>query len=652
MKFSDKLLKFLALLPAALLFIFLFYSRINSSDFPLGIVGAPLSNRFAGHHWDKWANFDSLNQNRVWNYRGVYDPYESQSTDLGMYLDSLNEYGMKAILGKGGWDCDWQNPDSIPFLVDYYSNGQYLRMEAEMDSDRAQALLDSNHTGYYFLNHATGGVQTNFPAFWYVSKDSSNADTVVAGPYETAKLAMGDSANVCWGEPCFVWPDKYDYDVDGRNFKHTINAMIDKTGQNPSTVAFKLFLYYDNWIASNPDNVFWHRLVDSLVIRVSDFSSSMTAQTFSFIAPLSLPTDSDYVGMIYKVYWPGQVNLWVDYLEYTDQNSAEPLINLATRAATLDAIYQQCDSIEQSDINQVIAGWIQSDEPRRPSFTAHGLINDYLIQHGIQMPQTIQNPLWSHDYKNFVHRAKPRVLIEDYYRLRDDYNLGDQTELQMFCDSIEVVHQAAEDVGIPFYAMIQAHYEAPIGSSIVGNRDPSASEIFAQAYIALAHGAKGIFVYKYTSDPPKSYGLVDTTYNHPNTEAIKYNDKWHAVKELYAQLDSIGDYLLDLDRVAAYCCTNPDFHSPVMGISFTDASTPYIEVGQFQDSQDADYFIVVNRKTDADKHINIETNKTGLWALRDLYTQERYLSSTGNFKGIPIKAGEGRVFKFEINKSN
>jgi len=60
-----------------------------------------------------------------------------------------------------------------------------------------------------------------------------------------------------------------------------------------------------------------------------------------------------------------------------------------------------------------------------------------------------------------------------------------------------------------------------------------------------------------------------------------------------------------------------------------------------------DYLILVNRRTDNDRHITVKTDKTGNWALCDIYTQEKFISSTGDFYAIPFDSGEGRVFRLE-----
>jgi beta-galactosidase GanA len=72
-----------------------------------------------------------------------------------------------------------------------------------------------------------------------------------------------------------------------------------------------------------------------------------------------------------------------------------------------------------------------------------------------------------------------------------------------------------------------------------------------QAYLALAHGAKGISYYLYRGPSDGAYqGLVDTSYQHTSPP---YAEKWQAVHDVFAQLDSMGDTLLRLEREAAYC---------------------------------------------------------------------------------------------------
>jgi hypothetical protein len=124
------------------------------------------------------------------------------------------------------------------------------------------------------------------------------------------------------------------------------------------------------------------------------------------------------------------------------------------------------------------------------------------------------------------------------------------------------------------------------------------------------------------------------------------NEKFQAVSDVFAQVDSLGSTLSSLTLVHAGCAKDGGFHSPVTDISFEESDTDYIEFGQFTYGG-SDYLILVNRRTDADRHVTVNTNKTGAWALRDLYTQERFVSSTGDFEWIPFDSGQGRVFKVE-----
>jgi hypothetical protein len=54
--------------------------------------------------------------------------------------------------------------------------------------------------------------------------------------------------------------------------------------------------------------------------------------------------------------------------------------------------------------------------------------------------------------------------------------------------------------------------------------------------------------------------LVDNQYRH---DYEPYASKWQAVHDVFDQLDVMGDTLLLLTRRASYCCTDPDFLSPV-----------------------------------------------------------------------------------------
>jgi hypothetical protein len=197
---------------------------------------------------------------------------------------------------------------------------------------------------------------------------------------------------------------------------------------------------------------------------------------------------------------------------------------------------------------------------------------------------------------------------------------------------------------------LQVHDLYPGDKSDPALRIPRRSEIFAGAYIALAHGAKGISFFKYRTNKADAedsmHGLVNKDYEHPVGPPWYYNERWEAVRDLYAELGAMGDVLKTLQRDAAFCAKDGGFIAPLTNVYFEEESrgSAWIEVGQFHDAE-ANYLILVNRRTDADRHVVVEMDLTGESILEDIYTGEEFASTNGQFTGIPFDAGAGRVFR-------
>ena len=596
---------------------------LYGSNFVRGLYSPPPISEDAA-----WDDLASIGATHIYNQRGTFS-----STQLNAYRDLLSSLGLQAILEKGGWY--W--PSSTPYLVKHYSMGQYKELQVEWDAAAAEYLLNFDGTGYYYFQQFEGDEDNGA---WLVDPESDDPGEILKGPFDTAIPSEGYI--LAW-EPQFSFYKLYDYTQ--RTFRQRVRAMADLTGHDPDELVFEIILDYEH-----QDRTFEYD-VNSLAVTVGDFQQSMQFDTLEF--DQTLTTADSVRGFGFRIYWPGTVKLWIDWIAYMDMDQAYPLFaDQATQDNTLQAIVGECNSVE-AQMGDVLARWMQSDEPQRSSFTPHGVVNEYLQSLGEKWAQCPQYPSANRNFKHFVTVGKVPILEVDQYVFDGvDYGgaLGDQSELTALSCSLEVAYQAAQMGSVPFAFTGQAHRLLNMvgGEMKERHRHPCRGEFFAQTYIALAHGASEIYFYPYksgTSASSESYGLVDLDWSH---EEEPFASKWQAVHDIFAQLDSIGGTLLSLQRDTAFCVYDDStaFLSPITKVYFTDDDTNYIEVGQF-DSSGTDFLILVNRRTDYDRHITVETNKTGNWALRDLYTQEQFISSTGNFEAIPFDSGEGRVFRLE-----
>jgi len=173
------------------------------------------------------------------------------------------------------------------------------------------------------------------------------------------------------------------------------------------------------------------------------------------------------------------------------------------------------------------------------------------------------------------------------YPFKDPDSFGSQSELNSLADKLEEAYQSCQitaDSSIDLYYTGQVHKWYKHETDTYPQRNPEASEIYAETFIALAHGAKGITYYKYLSkfdytNGDSIWGLVAPDYTHSD-EIYAY--KWQAVHDIFAQLDSIGGILQDLERDTAFCVFNDGQEAckdPIDSVYFAEDDGDYIEVG-------------------------------------------------------------------------
>ncbi len=645
MKLSLSIFKPATLMLAILLVVFQSFGMASASDFPRGLYGSP-----DWQNLDEWVGFDSdsLHHNFVWNYGSVWEIDAGITVDD--YLDSCTSHGLKSVLRKGDWG--WNNQteeDSIPYFVEYYSYGNYNQLQVDWNYDEAVWHLDNdNGRGYYYWQQAPGtevqpiGTEGDV-VFW----SHAESDTIYNHKFIHTPRYTDNSAFLV--EPEFDFRGQFGYINKGRTFCARVRLMIDTTGfGNTVDLADTVFKFDFGFRFFGDPDYYRHNW---LYLTPNDFDSIGGFQNFwveGYIEP-----GEDYHRSIYEFYYcpDNKVDIYVNWVEYMDKEQGYPLFSgdQALRNATLQQIATQCSTLQQSTYGDAIIGWSQSDEPIRPFFLAHGVVNDFFdgraCLEGL-WPRTPFPPGPQRRCDHFFADGEPRIFEVEYYPFLMGNSIGNQVELDTLASKFEQVYETVGD-SIPFMFTGQVHWHDS-GDTITALRHPKEAEIFAQTYMALAHGAQGISFFKYSSRNSGGVidsGLVDSYWEHPENTIL--DEKWQAVHDVFAQLDSLGNALLFWDLYAAYCAKDGGFQLPVQSIYFEDDDEDYIEVGQFSDASNDTFLIVVNRHTEADRHISIVTDLSGRYALRDLYTQEKFVSNTGNFEWIPFAAGQGRVFKLE-----
>jgi len=231
------------------------------------------------------------------------------------------------------------------------------------------------------------------------------------------------------------------------------------------------------------------------------------------------------------------------------------------------------------------------------------------------------------------------------------------------CDSLMV---ATKGRSVQWQAIIQVCEQQILdGGSFSYFRRPTESEINCQAFLALSRGARGIHYYVYYSDvdsigfppsPPHSglefLGLITNTRN-------SFEPFYTQVAKLDTNIAVLGSQILSqsLSIDTVFNCDHIPSGIYLQNIDgdTAEAGTPTIEIGLFKSSvyPSQDYFMLVNRRCSRDNNgiaaypqiITVRTNKTGQYQIKDLYSEDLFVSSDGYFRNISIDPGRGRLFE-------
>jgi hypothetical protein len=618
------------LLRFALIAFAFFAVTVHSSDFPRFTHNPPRT--YHENAPDLFLQMAECGFNLIWNSGWAYD-------DLEEYLKLLYYHDMRAVLRQG------KIRNSNNYKVEFYSRAQYDRYEVERDYDEALTL---GEYGYYHFWHGASARSRNgerlnsfdgAEGVWACMKDVHDSGVILKGPYETSQ---GKNREGGWRSQT-AW-HRY---REPRDFKTIVRVKIDPT-QLSSTSDRVLRIRVIKEGNRNRDK---EVLADTTCIGAFfHMESRWTDIEVNYTVP-DCPDTRGRFRIQYDVQWFGNCDIWIDYIEYMDMERAYSLFyDNWYRDRTVDAIVSESRAIEEQ-YGDMIFGWIQSGEPVRASFRAHRLVSEMVAP---QLSKPLLTTFNQTQYENgalFVDMADPAIFVTDQYLFRDDDKLKGQEELDSLASSIEAAYQAtrAQDPPVNLWVTLQGqlgiinYYKG--SPTFTRLRTPTCGELFAETYIALAHGAKGIGFWKYTSTPRSQWtdfyeGLLDTL--HQPTE------KWKIVKKINTQLDALGDLLLSLERDTAYCAYDGVFVPPVAKVEFKNDRRDYIEIGQFHDPQGIPYLILVNRRTNKDRYIDLcltDSYRNRGVILEDLYTGEKFIGNGCKFPGIFFEPGQGRVFK-------
>ena len=496
MKKTNSVSKFAPLILASAFGLFLLYGTLSSSDFPRGTTGCP----YHTTDDDLWNSYDSLNVNFAQHHkRAWYD------LTLNDWLRELGERNLKVILEKAWHSSNSAYDDTLPYWVKYYGYGQWDVLEVEYNESYADShLIDSKGATYYYFFHDDVAEISGFlgPECVRCLKDSIPTGLDTTGMFvRGCRYTQTDKR---------FWEPRLDVDRDnsnpdgyfgfyeyGRDFLCRFRAAIDNSGgvsDDDTVLVFDTPFYWDY----GDDYLICHNYK---YVTKGEFVGDQNFVIFEN----ETHADSNYLYMKYCFITTNLCDVYVDWVEFMDMEQGYPLWSDALRPITLDTIENECKYLVDlaESYNSEIIGFEIGDIPRKGTFRCLGILNDSLFA----LDDTLRDRpprirVAAHNTQATLLRyfdvANPGIYDPYLYPFAWENSPGNQSELDSLSELLEDSYQKSRAEGIPMVFKLQAHDLDSLVAS--GNdkrlRNPIRSELFAESYMALAHGAKGISFFK------------------------------------------------------------------------------------------------------------------------------------------------------------
>jgi hypothetical protein len=254
-----------------------------------------------------WTGYAELNVNLAYPTRLAW----GGDYTLQEFLQNLSAHGIGVILEKGGWNWEAMNSDSIPYLVRYYSAGQYDQLGVDWDSAYAAENLYIAGETYCFFRHDPG---TAIIENWHEARVLECLKDSCENP--AGQFANGgrftDSGDPSWEPRLDSYVFTYSNSAHGgRTFITRFRAAIDNSEgvANDCTV-----LIYDMPYLDDDDDTLSHHYVYA---TKGQFGGDENFEEFEIEAF----ADTNYRYMQHVFYTTNACDIYVDWVEYMDKEA-------------------------------------------------------------------------------------------------------------------------------------------------------------------------------------------------------------------------------------------------------------------------------------------------------------------------------------------
>ena len=272
-----------------------------------------------------------------------------------------------------------------------------------------------------------------------------------------------------------------------------------------------------------------------------------------------------------------------------------------------------------------VVSYLREKDPTRLSFI--NLFPTYASD------EQLGTPTYDEHVRQFLDVVKPEILSYDHYHFFIGYDGGG------YFTNLGIIRKWALTYDVPFCNIIQAIGTDGTSGPDLNWRSPSAAEHRWLVYTSLAYGAKAIVWFHWDH----SWGLTGS----PDRDAL-----YASIQKLNQEIKNIGDILIGLNSKGIYHSKtlSDDLILPADGIIKSVSENADLVIGYFKDSNDKDYFMLMNKNYNDSTIATITLNGVpdDLQCF-DVFTKEWKAVTNDSSSGkstfdVTLRSGGGKLF--------
>ncbi len=507
-------------------------------------------------------------------------------------------------------------------------------------------------SGVRFTNaYCVGPVISEFKPLRTVIKQNADIplSAVIGNDGETkvhlhSKLILPEGSTLVSGSP------ENDHDIIFKEAADTIGWII--RFENPGAYVLKLRLFGESHttektITLNVTDRYW---VQDKFFLSAWSPPSLTEDAYEYYAKanfhivLGVPPYEDSVTLAeqYGMEYQLRAGILIGEREFLRAPD-----NIAPEDLTGDDLAKLDDMINTFKGREKVLGYYITDEPNAKAFPNLGKVVTYLREKDparlsfINLFPTYANnqqlgtTTYAEHIKQFIDIVKPEILSYDHYHFFNGYD-GDG-----YFTNLGIIRKWALTYDIPFCNIIQAIGTNGSPQASLNWRTPDEAEHRWLVYTSLAYGAKGIIWFHWDSP----WGLTGS----PDRDAL-----YASIRKLNQEINNIGAIVISLKSKGVYHsgAGSDDLTLPPDGIISSVSGNADLVIGYFRDSNDKNYFMLVNKNYNDSVIATITLNGPAVdLQYYDVFTKEwktvvNDRSSGRSVFDVALRSGGGKLFTF------